>query len=104
MIIIASIAHVSDLFPNFHFPKHHDRYTGDEKHIYRAFKMAELMQNDKVLEAIATSFDPQRQCQGVADFPYSLMEGLAGTICYHCDLLHPQTAAFPGYDGEVSLT
>ena len=63
--------------------------------------MAELMQNDKVLEAIATQFDPQRQCQGIADFPYSLMEGLAGTICYHCDLLHPQTAAFPGYDGEV---
>ena len=26
-------------------------------------------------------------------------------ICYHCDLLHPKTAAFPGYDhdGEVSL-
>ena len=65
--------------------------------------MAELMQNDKVLEAIATTFDPQRQCQGMADFPYSLMEGLAGTICYHCDLLHPETAAFPGYDGEVSL-
>ena len=57
----------------------------------------------KVLEAIATCFDPQRQSQGMADFPYSLMEGLAGTICYHCDLLHPKTAAFPGYDGEVSL-
>ena len=77
------------------------RHTNEEKHLYRAFKMAELMQNHCVLDAIATYFDPQRQCQGVADFPYSLMEGLAGTICYHCDLLHPQSAAFPGYDGEL---
>lgn len=78
------------------------RYTSEDKQLYRAFKMAEQMQNEKVLEAIATTFDPQRQSRGVADFPYSLMEGFAGTISYHCDLLHPQTAAFPGYDGEVS--
>ena len=63
--------------------------------------MAEMMQNDSVLNAVATYFDPQRQYQGVADFPYSLMEGLAGKICYRCDLLHPQSAASPGYDGEL---
>ena len=77
------------------------KYTKEDKHLYRAFKMAELMQSDGVLEAVASYFDPQRQCQGLADFPYSLMEGLAGTICYHCDLLHPQNASFPGYDGEA---
>ena len=77
------------------------RNTKEEKHLYRAFKMAELMQDDGVLAAVASCFDPQRQCQGLADFPYSLMEGLAGTICYHCDLLHPVNASFPGYDGDV---
>ena len=80
------------------------RYTGEEKHLYRAFKMAELMQNDSVLESIATTFDPQRQTQGLADFPYSLMEGMAGTMCYLCDLLHPLRSAFPGYDGDTALT
>ena len=70
------------------------KYTGEEKHLYRASKMAELMQSDKVFEAIATSYDPQQPCQGVADFPCSLMKSLAGTICYHCDLLQLKKLLF----------
>ena len=31
----------------------------------------------------------------------SLMEGLGGTICLHCDLLHPEMATFPGYEGDI---
>ena len=62
--------------------------------------MAELMQHDGVLAAVASGFDPQHQCQGLADFPYSLMKGLTGTIYYHCDLLHPVNASFPGCDGK----
>lgn len=46
-------------------------------------------------------FDPQRYATGVPDYPYSLMEGLGGAICYCCDLLYPDSAAFPGYDGDI---
>ena len=77
------------------------KHTGFEEHLYRAFKMAEAMWCVEVKKQVAAFYDPQRQCQGVPDFPYSLMEGLGGTICFCCDLLHPDSAAFPGYDGDI---
>ena len=67
-------------------------YTGEEKHLYRAFKMVELMQRDKVLDA---SYDPQRPCQGL------LLE-LDGGSCRGYLLL--LWSAFPDSGGEVSQT
>ena len=32
------------------------------------------------------------------DSPYSLYEGLAGTVCYLADLLEPTEAEFPFFD------
>ena len=74
------------------------RYTGVEEHLYRAYKMAEAMQSEEVKKGFAAFHDPQRFVSGVPDFPYSLMEGLGGAVCFGCDLLHPETAAFPGYE------
>lgn len=35
--------------------------------------------------------------KGISDFPYSLMLGTAGDLCFGVDLLQGQ-GAFPGYD------
>ena len=32
------------------------------------------------------------------DAPYSLYEGIAGTVCYLLDLLQPEQAEFPFFD------
>ena len=32
------------------------------------------------------------------DSPYSLYEGLAGTVCFAADLLHPEMAQFPFFE------
>lgn len=77
------------------------RHTKAEELLYRAHKMAEAMRSDEIGKAVEAFIDPQRKTIGVPDYPYSLMEGLAGTICYCCDLLHPDTAAFPGYEGDI---
>ena len=77
------------------------RYTGADEYLYMAFKMAESIRNDEVRKAVEAFADPQRKILGTPDSPYSLMEGLAGTITYFCDLLYPNLAAFPGYDGDI---
>ena len=76
-------------------------YTKSEEYLYRAHKMAEAMRSDEVRKEVEVFHDSQRKTIGVPDFPYSLMEGLAGTICFCCDLLHPEKAAFPGYEGDI---
>lgn len=76
------------------------RYTGAEEHLYRAYKMAEAMRSEDVKKGFLDFHDPQRYVVGLPDFPYSLMEGLGGALCFCCDLLHPESAAFPGY-GDV---
>ena len=62
--------------------------------------MGLCMLNKDVQQEVKVYEDPQRLSVGVPDHPYSLMEGLAGTLCFCCDLLHPELAAFPGYAGE----
>lgn len=60
------------------------RFTNNPKYLYRAEKFAQfLSQNDFK----RYTYRP--------DNPWSLYEGLAGTVCYLIDLLHPTTAAFP---------
>lgn len=77
------------------------RYTRSEEHLYRAYRYGEVLRSEEVGKEMQAFRDPYRYSVGVADFPFSLMEGLAGTVCFCCDLLHPDTAAFPGYDGDI---
>ncbi|KRX70380.1 LanC-like protein 2 [Trichinella sp. T6] len=58
--------------------------TDDLKYLHRALKFAEWI------------FDYGKHGCRIADRPYSLYEGLAGTIYYLVDLLKPKEAAFPG--------
>ncbi|XP_049860909.1 lanC-like protein 2 [Schistocerca gregaria] len=59
--------------------------TNDTKHLYRACMFADW----------CTTYDKNQN--RVPDRPYSLFEGLAGTIYFLVDILHPYVAAFPGY-------
>lgn len=77
------------------------RYTGGDEHLYRAHKMAEAIRSEEVQKEWAAYRDSQRFTVGVPDFPFSLMEGLGGAVCFCCDLLHPSSAAFPGYEGDI---
>lgn len=62
------------------------RLTGDERHLHRALRFAEFMQSSEFSDA------------RVPDSPYSLYEGIAGTICFLADLLEPQRTEFPFFD------
>ncbi|KAK2183154.1 hypothetical protein NP493_322g01013 [Ridgeia piscesae] len=61
------------------------RLTGDEKYLYRAYKFAEWC------------FDYGKHGCRTPDRPLSLFEGLAGTIYFLADLLHPADAKFPAF-------
>ena len=63
------------------------RLTNDDKYLYRALKFAEFLENQ---EFKSKSRRP--------DSPYSLYEGLAGTVCFLVDLLNPKEAEFPFFD------
>lgn len=63
------------------------RLTGDKKHLYRAHKFANFIQTGEFQKGARTP-----------DCPYSLFEGLAGTVCFYTDLLQPDKAAFPFFD------
>lgn len=73
------------------------QYTGVEEHLY---KMAEAMRSEEAKKEFQGFRHPQRYVVRVPDFPFSLMEGLGGALCFCCDLLHPDSAAFPGY-GDI---
>ncbi|KAK2156084.1 hypothetical protein LSH36_222g03052 [Paralvinella palmiformis] len=60
--------------------------TGEEKYLYRAVKFAEWC------------FDYGHHGCRIPDRPYSLFEGLAGTIYFLVDLLDPAKARFPAFD------
>lgn len=57
---------------------------GDRKHLYRALCFRRFLESEQFL---CESREP--------DCPYSLYEGLAGTVCFLVDLLEPEQAAFP---------
>lgn len=63
------------------------RLTKDDKHLYRARKFAEFLNEESFK---INSRTPDR--------PYSLFEGLSGTICFLIDLLEPKKAEFPFMD------
>lgn len=63
------------------------RLTGDDKYMYRAIKFAEFLRSSEFLQRSRTP-----------DCPFSLYEGLAGTVCFLVDLLEPQKSCFPFMD------
>lgn len=60
------------------------RHTKEQRYLHRAARMAEFL-DDKSFLSVAR----------VPDRQYSLFEGLAGTVCFLCDLLEPDLASFP---------
>lgn len=60
------------------------RLTGNPKYLHRANAFMQFLTNS---EFKARARKPDR--------PYSLYEGIAGTVCFLIDLLHPDHACFP---------
>ena len=63
------------------------RMTNDEKHLKRAIHFSEFMYTQEFNRG-------SRQ----PDCPFSLYEGLAGTLCYLIDLLQPNKSMFPFFN------
>jgi len=63
------------------------RLTGDPRHLHRALQFAEFMETSEFKAKARTP-----------DSPYSLYEGLAGTVCFLTDLMQPNVAKFPFFD------
>ncbi|KAL1391515.1 hypothetical protein pipiens_012320 [Culex pipiens pipiens] len=63
------------------------RLTGEKRYLYRAGKFAEFLTAECF---VANARTPDR--------PFSLYEGLAGTVCFLADLLEPSQASFPFMD------
>lgn len=60
------------------------RLTQNPIYLYRAIQFANFLTRSEFLRYARRP-----------DCPWSLYEGLAGTVCFLIDLLHPNTAAFP---------
>lgn len=60
------------------------RLTNDQKYLYRAYKCAQFLEDDRFL---TEARKPDR--------PFSLFEGISGTICFLIDLLDPLNSEFP---------
>lgn len=60
------------------------RLTGDKQYLYKATKFMQFLKDPQFTKYARTP-----------DRPYSLYEGVAGTVCYLTDLLTPEQAAFP---------
>lgn len=63
------------------------RLTSDRLYLFRAAKFAEFLEEAQFLQEARKP-----------DYPYSLYEGFAGTVCFLADLIEPQKAAFPFQD------
>ncbi|GIY88586.1 lanC-like protein 3 homolog [Caerostris extrusa] len=62
------------------------RLTGDKKHLHRAHQFAKFLTSEEFKKA------------KIPDKPYSLFEGIAGTVCFLADLMQPDKAHFPLFD------
>lgn len=63
------------------------RLTEDKCYLYKAIKFFEFLTSEQFLSNARTP-----------DHPFSLYEGIAGTVCYLLDVLEPERAAFPFMD------
>ncbi|XP_073235218.1 lanC-like protein 2 [Porites lutea] len=62
------------------------KQTGDQKYLHRAIKFAEWC------------FDYGQHGCRTPDHPYSLFEGMAGTVYFLADLLEPKSSKFPAFE------
>jgi len=60
------------------------RLTNNPKHLHRAVVFAQFIESEEF-----------KRSARVPDNPFSLYEGIAGTVCYLADLTAPAQAAFP---------
>ncbi|XP_031345029.1 lanC-like protein 3 homolog [Photinus pyralis] len=63
------------------------RLTNDQKYLHRALVFMRFMETDQF-----------KRHSRVPDNPFSLYEGIAGTVCFLADLTVPSKAAFPFFD------
>ncbi|XP_068696330.1 lanC-like protein 3 [Montipora foliosa] len=63
------------------------RLTNEDLYLYRAQKFSDFMQTEEFQKEARTP-----------DSPFSLYEGLSGTVCFYSDLMNPLLAAFPFFD------
>ncbi|XP_063841305.1 lanC-like protein 3 homolog [Scylla paramamosain] len=62
------------------------RLTQDPKHLHRAIQFYHFINTEEFKQA------------RTPDNPYSLFEGVGGTVCFVADLLNPMKASFPLFD------
>mmetsp|Transcript_32880 Transcript_32880/g.37299 ORF Transcript_32880/g.37299 Transcript_32880/m.37299 type:complete len:443 (-) Transcript_32880:95-1423(-) len=74
------------------------RYTQEKIWLQRAQVFGLLTIDSQVQEEQASHHHHQRAVKGKPDHPYSLMEGLAGTVSFLCDCLQPRDARFPCHE------
>lgn len=60
------------------------RLTKKPKYLYRAMRFAYFLERPEFGRYLLKP-----------DYPWSLYEGLAGTVCYLIDLIHNESASFP---------
>lgn len=63
------------------------RLTGEPKYLHRANAFKQFLTHSEFKERARTP-----------DRPFSLYEGIAGTVCFLIDLLKPEAACFPFMD------
>ena len=71
--------------------------TNDEKYKNETLCFAKATYDKYVQDKVKMYEDPQRYMVGIPDTPYSLMEGMGGTLCFYYDLLSGNMC-FPGYE------
>lgn len=81
------------------------RYTNNKMWLQRFFDFSFLIFNTSINNIISTTEDSRRYVVGVPDTPYSLMEGMGGTICLFSEILatflnkdKENYIYFPGYE------
>eukprot|EP00826_Nyctotherus_ovalis_P044144 TRINITY_DN474_c0_g3_i1.p1 TRINITY_DN474_c0_g3~~TRINITY_DN474_c0_g3_i1.p1 ORF type:complete len:344 (-),score=77.59 TRINITY_DN474_c0_g3_i1:10-1041(-) len=75
------------------------RATGDEQWRYRSRMLIDASWNPEIQTTIQNHDDSRRLAMGMADTPYSLMEGMGGTAVLYADLLSKEELIrFPGYE------
>jgi hypothetical protein len=71
--------------------------TNNEIYKNEAFCFAKATYDNYVQDKVKLYEDPQRYMIGIPDTPFSLMEGMGGTLCFYYDLLSGNMC-FPGYE------
>ena len=72
-------------------------FTKDEIILKKAWLICSATYDEYVQSKCRVYEDPQRRCIGAADTPFSLMEGIGGTLSMYYDMLSGNVC-FPGYE------